>query len=163
MLFCPLMYYGSAREHDMDLPQFCIMFRSIFLEGLARPWAGVRLILKLLTRRYKALGGELRLRSGVRRIVAEGGQVRKVVLDDGTELSTQRVISSAGWLETMRLCEPPVKETPWPAGQLSFVEALAVLDRQPRDLGCDETIVFFNDSPKFHWEKSQDLVDTRSG
>ena len=37
MLFCPLMFYGSAREHDMDWGQFSIMFRSIFLEGLGRP------------------------------------------------------------------------------------------------------------------------------
>ena len=37
MLFCPLMFYGSAREHDMDFAQFSIMFRSIFMEGFARP------------------------------------------------------------------------------------------------------------------------------
>ena len=43
---CPLMFYGSAREHDMDFAQFSIMFRSIFFEGLARPLAGVRLILR---------------------------------------------------------------------------------------------------------------------
>ena len=163
MLFCPLMYYGSAREQDMDLAQFSIMFRSIFLEGLARPWAGVRLILKLLTRRYKSLGGELRLRAGVRQIAVEDGQVHKVVLDDGTELAARQVVSSAGWLETMRLCDPTGQQTPWPAGQLSFVEAMAVLDTQPRSLGCDRTIVFFNDSPKFHWQKSEGLVDTRSG
>ena len=30
MIFCPLMFYGSAREHDMDWGQFSIMFRSIF-------------------------------------------------------------------------------------------------------------------------------------
>ena len=42
MLFCPLMFYGSAREHDMDWGQFSIMFRSIFMEGLGRPHAGVR-------------------------------------------------------------------------------------------------------------------------
>jgi hypothetical protein len=42
MIFCPLMFYGSAREHDMDWGQFSIMFRSIFLEGLGRPQAGVR-------------------------------------------------------------------------------------------------------------------------
>jgi hypothetical protein len=51
MLFCPLMFYGSAREDDMDWGQFSIMFRSIFLEGLGRPQAGVRLILKHLTGR----------------------------------------------------------------------------------------------------------------
>ena len=37
MLFCPLMYYGSAQENDMDFAQFSIMFRSIFMEGFARP------------------------------------------------------------------------------------------------------------------------------
>ena len=57
MLLCPLMWYGNAREHDMDFGQFCIMFRSIFMEGLARPLAGVRLILKNLVRRYRELGG----------------------------------------------------------------------------------------------------------
>ncbi len=50
----------------MDFGQFCIMFRSIFLEGFARPLAGVRLILKNLVRKFKQLGGELRLRAGVR-------------------------------------------------------------------------------------------------
>ena len=34
MLFCPLMFYGAAREHDMDFGQFSVMFRSIFMEGL---------------------------------------------------------------------------------------------------------------------------------
>ena len=48
MLLCPLMWYGNAREHDMDWGQFSIMFRSIFLEGFARPFKGVRLILKTL-------------------------------------------------------------------------------------------------------------------
>lgn len=63
MLLCPLMWYGNAREHDMDWGQFCIMFRSIFLEGLARPYAGVRLILKQLVRRFRELGGELKRRA----------------------------------------------------------------------------------------------------
>ena len=31
MIFCPVMYYGSAEEHDMDYGQFCIMFRSLAL------------------------------------------------------------------------------------------------------------------------------------
>jgi phytoene dehydrogenase-like protein len=163
MLFAPLMFYGSAREHDMDWGQFCIMFRSIFLEGLARPLAGVRLILKNLVRRYKQLGGELRLRSGVNRIVVEDGAVSKVVLDDGTELLAKRVLSSAGWYETMKLCDDVSAQAPAKAGQLSFVESISILDRQPRQLGCEETIIFFNDSEKFHWKKSAELVDVRSG
>ena len=62
------MFYGSAREHDMDFGQFSIMFRSIFMEGLARPQAGVRLILRHLVKRFRGLGGELKLRSGVERL-----------------------------------------------------------------------------------------------
>src|SRR5262245_42030928 len=33
MLLCPTMWYGNAREGDMDWGQFCILFRSIYLEG----------------------------------------------------------------------------------------------------------------------------------
>src|SRR4029078_7507090 len=39
MLLCPLIFYGPAREKDMDWGKFSIMFRSIFLEGLGRPHA----------------------------------------------------------------------------------------------------------------------------
>ncbi len=163
MLFCPLMFYGSAREHDMDFGQFSVMFRSIFMEGFARPWAGVRVILKKLVRKFKALGGELRLRAGVERIEVDGPRVSGVVLKDGTQLAAERVLSSAGWCETMRLCDQPQPvEAPQP-GQLSFVESVSVLNAQPRELGCDRTIVFFNDGAKFDWRKPNQLVDVRSG
>lgn len=163
MLFCPLMFYGNAREHDMDFGQFCIMFRAIFMEGLARPWAGVRVILKSMVRRFKALGGELRLRSGVERIAVEAGRAARVILDDGTELESRNVLSSAGWLETMRLCDDVSRADEAPAGQLSFIESISVLDREPHDLAHDETVLFFNDSDVFHWEKPDELADVRSG
>ena len=168
MLMCPLMYYGNAREQDMDVAQFCIMFRSIFLEGFARPFAGVRLILKKLVRRYKELGGELRLNSGVRQLAVEGDRIAGVVLDNGEELSARQVLSSAGHVETLRLCSSPSKKTPSvlspPApGILSFVETVSVLDRQPCELDHHETIVFFNDSPAFDWRRPEALVDPRSG
>ncbi len=163
MLFCPLLFYGGAREHDMDFAQFCVMFRSIFMEGLARPSAGVRLILKKLVRRYKKLGGELRLRAGVQRLGIENGAVRRVVLEDGSELEARQVISSAGWPETMRLCDSADEsESPAP-GRLSFVESISVLDAEPRRLGLENTMVFFNDSETFHYEKPDELADLRSG
>lgn len=163
MLFCPLMYYGSARERDMDFGQFSIMFRSIFLEGLARPFAGVRLILKTLVRRFKELGGELRLRAGVERLHVEGDRVAGVVLEDGTEIAGRRVLSSAGWLETMRLCDEPAQAAPRAPGELSFIESISILDVPPRQLGYDRTILFYNDSEQFHWQKPDELCDVRSG
>jgi phytoene dehydrogenase-like protein len=165
MLLCPLLYYGGAAEHDMDFAQASVMFRSIFLEGFARPAPGVRLILKLLVRRFKELGGELRLRAGVRRFVTAGSEVHHVELDDGVELQANSLLSSAGWCETMRLCEEqpaPFEQTS--PGLLSFVESIAVLDCPPKELGHRYSILFFNDDDRFHWEKPQrELTDVRSG
>ena len=163
MIFCPLMWYGNAREHDMDWGQFCIMFRSIFMEGFARPLAGVRLILKQMVRRFRELGGELKLRHGVDRFKLNEGKVEGVVLDDGTELEGHQVLSSAGWYETMRMCDAQPEADGKGPGRMSFVESISVLDRQPRDIGHQDTIVFFNDNDTFHWERCDDLVDLRTG
>jgi phytoene dehydrogenase-like protein len=164
MLFCPLMFYGSAREHDMDWGQFSIMFRSIFLEGLGRPAAGVRLILKHLVRKFRALGGELKLRSSVKRLAVEDGRITNVVLENDEVIETRNVLSSAGWVETMRLCDDgdPVVNSRSP-GQLSFCETIATLDVPPRELGIDRTITFFNDHEKFDWQRPEEMCDVRSG
>jgi phytoene dehydrogenase-like protein len=164
MLFCPLLYYGSAREHDMDWGQFSIMFRSIFLEGLGRPAAGVRLILKHLVRKFRALGGELRLRCGVKRLAVDKGRVTRVVLENDEELEARNVISSAGWSETMRLCDDghPVI-TSQASGQLSFCETISTLNSQPGDLGHHQAVTFFNDHDQFVWAKPDALCDVRSG
>jgi len=103
MLFCPLMFYGSATPQDMDLAQFTIMFNSIFRQGLARPPGGVRPLFKALVRKFRSLGGELRLRSGVNRLHNNGERVTRIELDDGEVLEADNVLSSAGSVETMRL------------------------------------------------------------
>ena len=47
-LLCPLCYYGSARENDMEFAQFVIMFNALFKEGFARPLEGVRRVIRVL-------------------------------------------------------------------------------------------------------------------
>ncbi len=165
MLLCPLMWYGNARAEDMDWGQFCIMFRSIFLEGMGRPHAGVRLILKNLVRRFRELGGELKLRSGVSRIHVEQDRAAGIVLDGGEEITGTHVLSSAGAVETMRLCDDVTAAMePAAAGQLSFCESISILDKPPKALGHEKTIVFYNDSEKFHWRKpAGELIDPRTG
>jgi phytoene dehydrogenase-like protein len=163
MLLCPLMWYGNAREDDMDFGQFCVMFRSIFLEGLARPRKGVRVILKNFVRKFRGLGGELRLRSGVERIKVEDGRAVGVVLENGEELQARRILSSAGWIETMRMCDDITEVDARQAGKLSFVESIAILDTLPSQIGHDRTIVFFNDSERFHWRRPDELCDVRTG
>ncbi len=164
MLLCPLMWYGNPREHDMAWGQFCIMFRSIFLEGFARPYKGVRLILKHLVKKFRGLGGELKLRTGVSQILTEAGRAVGVRLDDGRELTAKRILSSAGHVETLRMVDCTSQPDPRMAGQMSFIEAISVLNRQPESIGFDRTIVFFNDSEKFDWTPPQDdLCDLRTG
>ncbi|TWU67156.1 phytoene desaturase family protein [Crateriforma conspicua] len=164
MLLCPLMWYGNARQNDMDFGQFCIMFRACYLEGFGRPYKGVRLILKNLVRKFRGLGGELKLRSGVSRIHVDNGRATGVVLDDGTEIEAKRILSSAGNVETMRMCDDITDVDVAKAGQLSFIESISILDRQPKEIGFDRTIVFYNDSPTFHWTRPDDqLCDFRTG
>ncbi len=164
MLLCPLMYYGSAEEHDMDFTQFATMFKAIFLEGFARPPGGVRTIIKALVRKFRACGGKLRMRCGVERIKLSNNRVESVTLESGEVLTADIVFSSAGYPETMRLCgEGAPAITDADVGRVSFVESIAVLDRPVASLGHDATIVFFNDAPTFTYAVPGDLVDVRSG
>lgn len=163
MLFCPLMFYGSATPRDMDFSQFCIMFKSIFEQGFARPFQGVRRILKTLVRRFKDLGGELLLRHGAREIKTIDRRAVGVVLDDGREIEAEHVLSSAGLAETMRLCGDAPPAGPPAPGDISFTEAIFTLDCLPADLGHRETIVFYNDAPRFQYERPAEPCDVRSG
>ncbi|MGA3008293.1 MAG: NAD(P)/FAD-dependent oxidoreductase [Opitutaceae bacterium] len=190
MIFCPLMFYGSARENDMDLAQFAIMARAIYLEGFARPPEGVRVILRVLLDKYRASGGERRMKCGVSRIILRGGRAVALRLDNGDEITADHVLSSIGAAETSNLAERDVPGlqslgeggpagskslsdperagdaafSPAPVGRLSFVETMTVFDRPPAALGWGEdTIVFFNDSVRFDYSRPAEQVDLRSG
>lgn len=163
MLFCPLMFYGNAREGDMDYAQFCILFQSIFREGLSRPTGGIKALLKAVTTRFKKSGGELRLRAGVQKILVSNDKVAGVQLDDGTELTTDNLVSSAGWYETMELCGVPTAKEKANFGSLSFVESISVLNCQPEEIGFSETTVFYSQQKSFGWKKPDGFVDTSSG
>ena len=168
MLFCPVMYYGSATEHDMEFGQFVIMFKALFLEGFARPLDGVRVIIRVLLEKYRQAGGERRMKCGVQKIITHNGHASALLLDNGTEVTATHVISTVGAPETELLLSGPQLSAPnsqrAPTGALSYTETITVLDRQPAALGWgDDTIVFFNDSEKFTYARSETQVDTRSG
>ncbi|MEM9660327.1 MAG: phytoene dehydrogenase, partial [Planctomycetota bacterium] len=114
-------------------------------------------------RKYRGLGGELRLRSGVSRLEVEGDQVTRVVLEGGETIEARRVLSSAGWCETMRLCDDGAPVDVRSPGRLSFCETIATLDVDPEQLGHDRTITFFNDQDQFEWQSPEEPCDLRSG
>jgi len=193
MLFCPLMFYGSAREHDMDWDQFVVMWKSIYMEGFARPQQGVRHVLSLLTNRYRELGGELRLRAGVKRIITRENEAVGVELDSGEVIEADNVLSSAGLVETTKLAGgagvPPADiraSRPDEVGKLSFTETISVLSeplqkhRPEADATgklsftetisvldappkTDATIIFFSNRDRFEYRCPEDLCDVDSG
>lgn len=165
MIFCPVMYYGSAQERDMDFAQFVIMFKALYLEGFARPLVGVRVIIRVLLEKFRQAGGERRMKCGVSRIIEEQGRAARLILDDGSELTADHVISSIGYPETMQLCGPAHEtEAEGNTGALSFVETISVFREAPAAWGWgDDTIVFFNDSARFDYARAERQVDTRSG
>jgi phytoene dehydrogenase-like protein len=64
-------------------------------------------------------------------------------------------------VETRQLCGLTVDERD--IGRLTFVETTTVLDCEPRELGHEATITFFNDGERFEYACPDELVDLRSG
>lgn len=162
MILCPLFFYGSAMQDDIDFDQFCILFRALYIEGFSRPFEGVRRILRVLMDRYRDLGGERLMKCGVKSLSAASGKVAEALLDDGSVIRANHVISSIGSDETMSLFGGGLG----PGGKLprlSFAENIVCFDRQPRDMGWNDTIVFFNSSERLEYRVPNTYVDTRSG
>ena len=164
LILCPLMYYGSAKVDDLDLDQFVILFRALYLEGFGRPFEGVRQILRVLTKRYRSLGGERFNKCGVKQIIARNGKVHSLELDKGEVITADKVISSIGSVETARLCSDQEESVASEdIGQISYVESITVMNRQPADFGWDDTIVFFSNRERFFYDRPEGLVDTNGG
>ncbi len=161
MLLLPALFYGSAREDDLDWASFAVLFRSIFLEGLCRPEGGIKPLLDLLVARLRDAGAELRLRAGVRAIRVERGRALGVELDGGEELEADLILSSAGWAETQRLAgrEVPPEEV----GRLSFLESVSILDRPPAELGHGAATSFYCAARRALYRVPDDLVEPRAG
>ena len=164
MIFCPVMFYGNAQENDMEFGQFVIMFKSIFCEGFARPQAGVRQILDVLVRKYKACGGELKMRCAVTSLKCANSRVESILLENGEALTANRILSSAGYVETMKLLtDYDSSKFNCLVGQISFVESILILNKEPAKMDYNTTMTFYNNSDRFDYRKPNELVDVSSG
>ena len=170
MLAFPVFAYGSAWEGDMDYALFSILFRSIYLEGLARPQGGIRPLLQMLLDKFEQIGGERRFRTPVAKIQLckdkdeeEGGRRRLggVVLKDGTFLSCRSLYSSAGLPETLSLVDGGGREeTLPPQGNISVVQTTLAMKERPGDFGLDDTMIFYNGPPHLAHQRPEGLIDS---
>ena len=164
MLLCPLLYYGSARENDMDFGQFVVLFQAIFLEGFCRPHDGVQPIIRTLLKRAKEVGVERKMGLGVRALKTDRSRIAALELDNEETITADHVVSTIGSNETRLLYSDSETEIPdQHVGKLSFTESIAILDCEPRSLGFEDTIVFFNQSDTISYRRPKDLIDYQSG
>lgn len=163
MLFCPLMFYGSCREHDMDLGQFVIMFRSIFLEGLFRPAGTMRDIIELLQSHLIGLGGTIRTHCPVQKILVKNERIIGVLTADDQIIECDHCVSTIGHQETLSLLDdqpiPPHESTT----RLTFVETIYQTTPPERPDKSPKTIIFFNNREKFQYRCPDEPVDFMSG
>ncbi len=163
MLLLPLMVYGNAEEQDMDLAQFAIMFRALFLEGFFRPQETIREFLGLLLDQFKAFGGEIRFKTEVAEIVHDQHRVQGVRLRDGAMLTADGVLSTVGLPGTAALTGWPLEKKRY-TGRMSFVETISLLPQSRRhDLSRDQTILFYSLSSKWQYRRPQGLIDPSWG
>ncbi len=162
MLLCPLMYYGSSHEDDMDLAQFAIMFRAIFQEGMFRPCGTIKDLLDLLADHLQHCGGEIHINSKIERIV-QGEESAFARFASGKEIECRYILSTIGRTETERLIIPLATEKPQLAPRLAFVENIFQLPQDKLPQKGKNTIIFFNKGADFSYRQPDELVDTNSG
>jgi phytoene dehydrogenase-like protein len=143
MLLCPILYYGSSWENDIDFKQFVIMFRSLYQEGLFRPAGTIKNLLDLLVDKLNHFGGTLKLGTGVRNIISQGEKIIGVTLESGERILCKHLVSTIGLDETKQLLGGPKR------GQndrrLSFVESIFQLGQDVRaTLPSDRTCIFYS-------------------
>ena len=99
------------------------------------------------------------------KIICDEKHVQKLLLDDGSEITADKIISTAGYIETLRLCDTHKnQEAETNVGKLTFTETITLFKEQPKDLGWQDTIIFFNQGEDFKYEApSTELVDLEVG
>ncbi len=167
MILCPLMYYGSSREDDMDLAQFAIMFQAIYLEGMFRPQGTIKDFLDLLVDHYLLLGGSVKTSCGVEKILHRKNKAIGVILSTGEYIACDYILSTIGHKETMRLLdngENSGQKSTDDLPRLGFFETIyQVPEQTTAHLPKDKTIIFYNDGEHLAYKRPQELVDFRSG
>jgi phytoene dehydrogenase-like protein len=164
MILCPLMYYGSSHEDDMDLSQFAIMFRAIYLEGMFRPQGTIKDFLDLLTTHFLGLGGKIKTSCGVEKIIHHKGTAVGVVLSTGEEIECDYLLSTIGRDETLSLLGEAPGDRAGDLGRLGFIENIYQIPvKTAAHLTRDRTIIFYNEAEQFSYKNPDDFVDFSSG
>ncbi len=162
MLLCPLMYYGSSVENDMDFSQFAIMFQAIYREGFFRPDGTIKDFLTIFSDHFKSLGGTIRLGAKVEQILYKNAVVHGVRLTSGEVIECDHLLSTIGHQETRSILE--LQDTETVPARLGFIESIYQLPSSARSsLPSDKTVIFFNSAEEFSYKQPEGFADYSSG
>lgn len=160
MLRFPVMYYGNATPEDMPFGAFATMFRSVLLEGFARPASGMRAFLGVLERRLTENGVEIRRGCVAQSILLdEDGMACACTTTDGYSFAARHILSTIGACETASLLPKGPERHPIddaPEGTVGFFEAIFTLPRPPQSYGLEDAIRFLCRTQRFHYAPPAD-------
>ena len=163
MLLLPLMVYGNAEEHDMDLGQFAIMFRALFLEGFFRPQGTIKDLIDMLLDQYSKFEGEIRFRTPVAAIISTDEKVHGIRLENGEEITADAVLSTVGIPGTAKLSGWDLDISRY-IGRMTFMESIAMLPElhlPPERAG--RTILFYSLNEKLRYHQPVEAIDPSWG
>uniref|UniRef100_UPI004056B4A8 phytoene desaturase family protein n=1 Tax=Candidatus Electrothrix sp. TaxID=2170559 RepID=UPI004056B4A8 len=163
MLLLPLMVYGNAEEHDMDLGQFAIMFRAVFLEGFFRPQGTIKDLIDMLLAQYAQFGGEIRFRAPVAELINTADKVQGIHLRNGEEITADAVLSTVGIPGTAKLSNWPLDIDQY-IGQMTFMETISMIPNLhlPPER-ADRTILFYSLNEKLRYHRPVAPIDPSWG
>ena len=161
----PVMYYGNARKEDMDFGAYATMFRSVLMEGFARPAGGMKAFLGVLEQRLAEEGAEVHLGVGAKALrFDDAGRVLGIVDDQGNEIAAPKVLSTIGVVETAALCDGCSAEalSDAPAGDIGFLEAIFQAPKAPSEYGFHDAITFVCRTPEFRFAPPENSATPES-
>ena len=148
----------------MDLGQFVIMFAAIFKEGMFRPAGTIKDFIHTLSNLYTKQGGQIRKNCGVKQIIIQNNNITGVELDSGTIIECDHLLSTIGHHETLSLINDESETGSACSKRLGFIETIYQLPQKTSaHLPKNTTIIFYNNSSNFRYQKSSDYADYSSG
>jgi len=97
-LFC--LWFGIKFE-ELDAPIGAAILSMAFTNGMFYPAGGMGYFASNLVKHYETMGGSMKYRSTVKRIIVKKKKVRGVELEDGTILTSRYVISNGDLYKTV--------------------------------------------------------------
>ena len=185
LIMAPLLIYGSCWAKDMDLPQFVIMYKAIYLEGFAQINGGVKHLIDILIKKVKEGEVEIFYSTRVKKITnsripilnsnSNSSQNIKMVLAQHPkygelEIKAHQVYSSTGKTLTDQFLvgDYPELNHDLLSGDLTFVESLIIIrfssaeEMILRKNHLAYSIIFHSELDLFIYEKPNDYFSSVS-